>query len=367
MEILLLHVLEITDFDKFAKLRQKWNTILNNSNDDSLFLTWEQFSISAMNLNRNQKLRILYIKDKEKIIAIAPLRKSFYSINNFQFNVIEPLDLGSSTDYTGLIFAEKETECLLMFLKYLYLQNDWDFIHLSDIPENSIIIDIIKQNPNLFPNFILKLGAICPYIKIPDSMKKFLGRYSNNFRKNLRKSYRNLERDFGKIELINNYEFGSIDKAMKIFFDLHQKRWLSINQPGAFQSNKVKDIFLKRAKLFAEKGWFKLFFLVVNKIPIAAKYVLEYNKKIYGCLSGFDTRYHSYGPGNLLLAKIIENAIERKFIEYDFMKGNELYKSKWTKNFRRNMNIECINNKFRSHFLSLSLRIGKKLKINFLE
>lgn len=33
---------------------------------------------------------------------------------------------------------------------------------------------------------------------------------------------------------------------------------------------------------------------------------------------------------------------------YDFMQGEESYKSKWTKNYRRNSNLEFVNSNFPS-------------------
>ena len=68
---------------------------------------------------------------------------------------------------------------------------------------------------------------------------------------------------------------------MALFFDLHQKRWKSRGGIGAFSSDKIRAIFLDRAKLFAQKGWLGLYFLTVNDKPVAANYSLKYNKKLY--------------------------------------------------------------------------------------
>jgi hypothetical protein len=46
-----------------------------------------------------------------------------------------------------------------------------------------------------------------------------------------------------------------------------------------------------------------------------------------------------------MLAKVIENCIERKMEEFDFMKGDKLYKFTYTVMTRRNWNIQFVNNK----------------------
>jgi len=356
----MLEIFKITEINEFNKLKTYWNDVLSNSKENSFFLTWEHVAVSVKNLNDNQKLYILYIKNDDKIIAIAPLRKSKYSFRRgLSYNIIEPLDYGTSTDYNGLILTEQKSKTLLFFLSYLYRQKDWDFIKFSDIPKKSIFANLLIKFKNFFPVFELTKGAICPYLELPDSIEDFLKRYSKNFRKNLRRRLRALQRDHGKVEIKNYHEFCSIEEGMNLFFDLHQKRWLSINKPGAFNVQKVRDIFLDRAKFFDKKGWFALYFLVVNGKPIAAKYVIEYDKKIHGCLSGFEPRYSSYGIGNLLLMKVIETGITRKFSEYDFMKGDELYKFNWTKKYRTNINVKFINNNFRSRLINLCMETEK--------
>lgn len=318
-------------------------------------------------MNKHQSLRILYITNDKNIVAIAPLRQSNYSIkSSFNYSVIEPLDYGSATDYTGLILAEQEIECLRIFISYLFSQKDWDYIYLNDIPEQSLIVDLLVKNNSLFPNFEIEEGAKCPYIPIPDSIENFLKGYSRNFRKNLKRSLRKLQRDYGKVELKDYRDLGSLEDMMNLFFNLHQKRWVSKKGPGAFKTQRVRDLFLDRAKLFAEKGWFGLFFLIVDEKPVAAKYVLEHNKKMYGCLSGFDPAYSSYSLGSLLLLKVIENCVEREFKEYDFMKGDELYKFKWAKNYRKNSNIKFINNRFRSQLITRSLEVKRRMQIDTL-
>jgi hypothetical protein len=83
---------------------------------------------------------------------------------------------------------------------------------------------------------------------------------------------------------------------------------------------------------------------------------------MYACLSGFDPAYSSYSTGSLLLLKVIEKAIELKYSEYDFMKGNELYKFKWAKNFRRNFNIKFYN--YGIHPKLTRIGLGVKRRIN---
>ena len=356
----ILKIHEVNTFKEFLELRSSWNEILKKSVDNSATLTWEHVSVSVKNLEKNQRLRILYITSDDKIIAIAPLRTSHYKLSFIGYNVIEPLDYGDATDYTGLILTEQELECLRAFIKYLCQQNDWDYLYINDIPETSDIIRLIATKDNLLPKFEFEKGEICPYILLPDSMDKYLTNLKPHRRKQLRLCLKNLERDHGKVELKEYYELGSLEDTMQLFFDLHQKRWKSKGASGAFNSHKMRNIFMDRARFFAEKDWLGLYFLTVNNKPVAVNYALKYNKKLSCCSTGFDTEYYHYGVGNLLLLKIIEKCIKQSFTEYDFMKGEESYKSIWTKKYRANFGLILVNKRFSSRLLKLFLDTKKR-------
>jgi hypothetical protein len=363
----MLEIREINTVKGFFELRSLWNEVLERSKDNSALLTWEQISVSVKNLTKNQLLKILLITNGDKIVAIAPLRQSIYDFKGlFRYSIIEPLDYGSATDYTGLILAEKETECLQTILEYLLSQDDWDFIQINDIPATSMVVNLLIKKRHLFPKFELKEGAICPFITIPDSMEYYLKNLSRNFRRNLLRCIRNLEKDHGKVELKEYYELGSLENTMELFFNLHQKRWALKGGTGAFSSQKIRDIFMDRAKLFAEKDWFGLYFLTVNNKPVAAKYTLKYNRKLHGCLSGFDPAFSSYSVGNLVLMKLLEKCIKQGIKEYDFMKGDESHKSKWTNRFRRNVNLEFVSGRTRSQLIGVGIETKERVLNSFL-
>ena len=252
--------------------------------------------------------------------------------------------------------TENPIESLQLFLTYLHRQNNWDYFYINDIPERSGLIDLLINNRHAFPKVEITQGEICPYIKIPDSMENFLKNIKGHFKKNLRRSLRNIEKDHGKVELKAYNELGSLESTMQIFFDLHQKIWKTRANPGAFSSQKNRDIFMDRAKLFAEKGWLALNFLTVNDIPVAASYSLKYKQRICNCLNGFEPEYSSYSIGNLLHMKVIEKCIKNDFKEYDFMKGDESYKFSWTNTYRRNSNLKSVNRRLTSKMIRLGIK-----------
>lgn len=366
----MLRVTEINEINELLELRNEWNDVLARSRDKHIFLTWEYLSTYWRHFGKEKRLRILCIKDKNQIIAIAPLRQSHYGFASpLGYDVIEPLGCRGLTpegaDYTGLILVEREAECLQLFLNHLVEHNDWDFIYLMDIPETSLVSNLLLKASKTIPlKFDLKKGVTCPYMSIPNSMETFMKALSAAFRYNLRRYMRKLEKDYQKVDFKRYDQLGSVDKAMEIYFELHQKRWKSRHVLGVFNAQEVRDFYIDVARLFADNGWLALYFLTANDEPIAGLYCFEYNQKMYGALSGFDPNYAKYSVGNLIFAKVIEKCIERKIEEFDFLKGGELYKFRYTAKYRRNLDIRFVNNKFTSNLLNWGIRTVKQTKMD---
>lgn len=362
---MLLNINEINGINQFFELRHKWNRVLERSKDSNPFLTWEFLSTYWKHFGKNKKLRILCIENENKIIAIAPLRQSRYNFaGSLSYNVIEPLALGAA-DYTGLILAEREADCLKLFLNYLVENDDWDFIYLYDLPGTSIIPELLpKVCETISPKFEFIEGVVCPYISLPESMNVFIKGLDGKFKKNLRRCTKNLQRDYQRVELKRYDEFSSVEEAMNIYFELHQKRWKLKGKPGVYYAQKNCDFDLDLSKVFANNDWLALYFLTASDEPIAAQYCLEYKEKMYYGLGGFDPDYSKYSVGNIITAKVIERCIAKGIREYDFMKGGESYKFGWSAKYRRNSGIKFVKNRFTSKIFHLGITTTKIMKID---
>ena len=103
-------------------MRRDWNKTLNCSIENNIFLTWEKMAPSVNSMKKEHSLKILCASEGNKIVGIAPFRKTRRSLSgNFGYSIIEPLTNGN-TDYAGIIIAEKKKECLSQFLEYLFNQ-----------------------------------------------------------------------------------------------------------------------------------------------------------------------------------------------------------------------------------------------------
>jgi CelD/BcsL family acetyltransferase involved in cellulose biosynthesis len=307
-------------------------------------------------LGMRTSLKILYATEGDKVVAIAPLRKTRRGLaGKFGYAVIEPLAKGN-TDYSGIIIGEQDKESLFQLLSYLFNQKDWDLFYFPDLPESSQVLELLNRVHESLPGFEIENGWVCPYLEIPESKEKLLANLNPTFRRGLRRQLRKLKREQGRVELKYYYEMGSLEQAMEILFRLHQKRWKLKGEAGVFESQDARDVSMETSKLFDQKNWFRLYFLTVNDKPVAANLSLEYKKKMYGHLVGFDPDYSRYGVGCLLQLKVLEECIAEGISEYDFMQGAEPYKFNWTSKYRQSKNVRFINKKLSSNVINLLIQ-----------
>lgn len=354
----MLEVSEITNLSEFERLKDIWNKVLQKSADPDVFSTWEWIWCWWTHYGKDRKLRILVAEENGEISGIAPLMLSKYSF--FHLCKISKIEfIGSSTsDYNSFILVKNEKKCLNLFLSKLMKVSDWNLMELRDIRENTVFSNTLTDTcVNIFPRMKIAVGTVCPYIKLPQSVELFNASFSRNMRRNLRKRMNKLRKAYD-VKIVTHRDFNSVEEAMEVFFSLHQKRWSSKGEPGAFASETFRDFHLDLAKTFDSKGWLALYFLMANDKPISTVYSFDYNNKKYGYLTGFDPEFSRYSSGNLLKNYVAKECIKNGFREYDLMRDFEQYKADWATNVRENYVATIISNGLFTKTYNWSLQNG---------
>jgi CelD/BcsL family acetyltransferase involved in cellulose biosynthesis len=338
--------LKVREIDNFESLEEEWNGLLeNNLMGNNVFLSWEWLSTWWKHFGKERRLLILQVEDRNKVLAIAPLMLSKYKLPGFG-NIRKIEFVGSPhSDYHNFIILEKKTECLETIIDFLKSLQVWDWIELKELPEHTRTADLLsgltsQRSSELKIN--KRTCNICPYLPLPNSFELLRKSLTKNLRQNLSK-YLRIARERHALNIRKYNEAGfSVEAAMRIFVSLHQKRWRTEGSSGAFEGDDFRIFHMDIAKSFAEKGWLGLYFTTLDDEPVSAQYNFEYGQKMYNYLSGFDPEYSNYSIGNLTMMFVLEECIKRGFKEYDMTRGNEPYKTHWTREHRRNLEVRLV-------------------------
>jgi len=344
---------EIENYNDFIALRDRWNDLLQKC-DNTIFSTFEWLSTWWKHFGKKRTPRVLVAEEKGEILGIAPLMLSKYNARYLgQIRKIEFIG-GWDSDYNDFLLVKQTADCLKFFLNRLVEFSDWDSLELREINEESSLAEASQTIGNSQdPKLEMDVCNLCPYITLPTSLKIFTSNLGSNMRKNLRRYMRKLRQEY-KVGFATQSDFSSTREAVETFFKLHQKRWESLGQPGAFANKSSRDFHIEIAEIYDQRDWFTLHFLTANDEPIAAAYTFDYNLIKYARLTGFDPDFSRFRVGNLLKMHIIADCIKKGLIEYNLSRGAGFGKEYWSTGVRKNFIAKMYNKNWRGRAFSFA-------------
>ena len=163
-----------------------------------------------------------------------------------------------------------------------------------------------------------------PVLRFESGWDDYLRSKSANFREQVRRRERRL-RQKHEVVLRLADDPSDIERDMETLLALYLARW-SGDRPfvGAW------DFHLDFARVAAERGWLRLWFLELDGRPVAAWYGFRYEGVESFYQAGRDPRWSDESVGLVLLAHTIREALDDGIHEYRFLRGGEDYKYRFT-------------------------------------
>jgi hypothetical protein len=353
----------VTSIDEFHSLKQEWNNLLFQSDSDVIFLRWEWlYNWWLVYEGGSNQLWLIVVKEKSRPIGIAPFykRKGNWILPN------EVRFLGSNivcSDYLDLILLKgREKEIADLIFSFLNEQSlFWERICLSGIPlksKNHLWITSYFGANNIR---VKNPGSVCPYLNLASPWEKIFNSFSSNLKNIIKRKLKQFEVE-QKGEIL---EVGLTEDVECYFFELvrlQKTRMAHKNVSSPFLDSDFLKFHLETVKVLSKTGNVKLMFLKVKEKIIAGIYLLIDCNKYYYYQSGFDPEWNQLSPGTLLFYYAIKRAHENGFEEFDFLQGEESYKSFWTKTTHVNIEITIYNQSMKSNLFSFIEETKERVK-----
>lgn len=325
----------------FLALRKDWNDLLQRSRNDNIFLTWEWMHTWWKHYGAGKELFLVTVRgDDGALLGLAPMcikKVSFHGLASLKAMTF----LGTEevcSDYLDIIASpEAHEEIVKAVFDYLDGSSGaWDFVILSDmLADSGSYRHIVRELEARRAGYFLADEKECPYISLPESYETYVAGLSKNTRYNLSRRARNLEARFHAYDGSE-----SVDKVMEKLFELHEKRMDSkAVRRSDFLLKKLTDFHMDAARIFRETGALRIYSLLVGGEPVAMLYGFRYGGRFFYYQAGMDPAYEKQSPGAVLMSNCIRDSIEGGLHEFDFLRGSEPYKYKWTGTSRKTVNI----------------------------
>lgn len=154
------------------------------------------------------------------------------------------------------------------------------------------------------------------------------GTLGKEFRKSLRRNERRLEAA-GRVTVEVTTDPERLSPALAEAFAIEATGWKAAGGTAIASSPATRSFYESVARWAAERGWLRLAFLRVDGVPAAFEYDLELEGAIHSLKAGFDRRFATYSPGNVLILRVLSDAWTRGVRRYEFGGSDEPYKLRW--------------------------------------
>ena len=341
----------VTDEDTFGKLALEWDSLLAESGQDWLFLTWEWLFTWWRYFGSKGQLYLLCVRDSEKrLIGLAPLRIVRRGrTGGGGLRVLEWLGSGSPVWSDALdLIARRESEQAVREAignHLLARRDEWDAAWMTDCPEDSAgatALSMMLQSAGL--SGTREACAVCPYLVLGDPWPVYDERAHRKFR-DLKKYLRALEEAGAEFGVVKTPEV--LDQALDALVRLNRERVLSKNGAPSLANDALCRFVQHISRTAFHGGWLRLYYVSIRQEFIALNLNFVHGSRVYGYLSGFDPAWQRRGVGTCLFRYAIHDSWEKGFKVYDFLRGDEAYKYRWASDERRSIALRVINHRGR--------------------
>jgi CelD/BcsL family acetyltransferase involved in cellulose biosynthesis len=327
----------ITTEEEFKALETEWFELEQAGAVPNVFLTWEWISSWWEHFGAEYSLRVLAARERVagELVGLAPLMLRRRKVGPIGYRELAFIGTGrAAPDHLDFIVRPgREQDVVPALISQLRAhQREWDILNLAGVSsESQAAALLLDQVPAQWIE-VFDTG-ICPYILLPDSWEVFRNQYiGKNLSRNIERCDRRLLREFpDQVAYRQVQHQDEIGPAMASLFRLHQRVQQANGNAGAFSDPHMERFHLDVAIRFFRRGWLRLYVLTVAGQDISVLYCYRYRDVVSFYQTGYELEWGAYGPGRQIIAHAVRRAIEEGAREFDFLRGDEAYKSKWTR------------------------------------
>lgn len=317
----------LTSFQELYDIESEWNGLTSGvpfRSREWLHGWWRHYG------RQRQLFTPVVFDDEDHLIGVVPL---YLERSATHGNVIRPLGSGEvCSDYLSVLCDPKH-ETLVSNTVADFLCDEaslrWDLFHWNGVDETESAVikltDALAARGHLVHR---RASHRCWRIELPDNWDAYLAQHSKSHRKQLRRfETRVLDTPRAELHCVDSSD--ELETAWKVLVDLHQRRRISLGEPGSFASEQFRSFHHEACYWLLASKMLRLYWLELDGAPIAAEYQLAGKSITYCYQAGVDPDRMAEDPGQLITMATIKRTIDEGQTALDFLRGDEPYKAHW--------------------------------------
>lgn len=309
--------LRFESIHRLDDVEDEWRRLADTS--ANVFATWEWATVWWRHFGRDRQLLVARCHNGSRVVGILPL----YLWGTRPARVVRFLGHGPA-DQLGPICAHEDRREVAVALR-TYLTNapwQWDVFLAEQLPGD-------EPWPTLLRGRLLRREGNPVLRRPPGGWEDYLRLHSANFRQQIRGRERRLAREH-QLEYRLATDSSRLTDDLTILFELHRARWAedkTTTDFGGWREAFHRDF----AALALDRGWLRLWFLELDGRAVAAWYGFRFGGVESYYQAGRDPAWDHRSVGFVLLAHSIRAAFEDDVSAYRFLRGDDPYKYRFTR------------------------------------
>ena len=336
-----LEVEVVTDDRAVLRLAPEWDELFAASAYATPYLSrawaepwWRHFggpSGPAVLAGRST-LRVATVRDGGRLVALAPWLAIDLGVGRARFRTL--VGIGQeNADYGGVLLGDDPGRTAPVLLDHLE----------AELRGRCTILDCTRLAPEdpwlaalraRFGRGRLELRAVqdedyprLDLAAMEDPVREIARRLKRN---DVRRRWRRLDEAFGAS--FTYHRPGRAKEDLATFLDLHDRRWATKDHPpaGLFSAPSGRAFVADAAEALDRAGLLRLSFVHAGDRPIVGRFGFEHRGVYHGVKSGWDPEFATFGPGHLVVGRILERCAAEGLAAFDFMRGAGEHKAAWS-------------------------------------
>ena len=317
------------------QLAAEWQALCREGNYNKPFYRPEWFRAFLHAFAPEKQLWLVTIRGQGRLAAILPLIHEQDSVLGLRVNRL----CGLANDHSprfDMIHGPSVSaqEAAAEVWRVLAAQAEWDIFKAPNVPVGGAFEWILRAAAqDGYPTGRWE-SLRSPFIALPetgDLLTARVGDTNSKFRANIRRRKRKLTHR-GMISLRR------IDKAdpafLEKFYCLEQSGWKGRTGSAINCRINTRKFYDALAREAESQRYLSLYFLEVDGHPVAGHFGLAHEGVYYCSKVGYDERWHTYSPGQLLVEAVLRDCMARGLHEFDFVGPEMEWKTDWTSRAR---------------------------------
>jgi CelD/BcsL family acetyltransferase involved in cellulose biosynthesis len=308
---------EYTELPLVAALSEQWDSLLQSTACNRAFSSAAWF-LSACNADPSVSPCVIAAWRGFELVGVLPL-VDVSGTGSLEFPLSDYNDVIARP--SDNVAVEGMLDCALGLGRRLRLKN----LRL----DSNCYRAVVRAGPDLVEKRF-QIGYTCFYINLQTSYDDYLASRSKKLRADLRRQERKARQN-GLVVTALSPEGFAPERLPEIFLSLHLARF----QKETCFRNPTQQAFVRAAfpELFRQ-GRLKPFVLTAGEEVIAIDICLTGPRGLCAWNGGFLPEAEEYSPGKLFVAEQLRQAFGLGMEEYDWLQGDESYKSRWATDSR---------------------------------